>query len=82
MGVNGEESYPGGVNPSNDKVCADVALVAEEVLFQHGHAGDDSWLAAGRESVQFEVGGDDGGCEFGVSGCAGAGAPYLWGDVM
>lgn len=82
MGVNGEESYPGGVDAGNDEVCADVALVAEEVLLQHGHAGDDSWFAAGRESVQFEVGGDDGGCELGVSRCAGTGAPYLRGDVV
>ena len=82
MGVDGEETDPGGIDAGNDEVGADVALVAEEVLFQHRHACDDSWLAAGGKSVQFEVGGDDGGREFSVGGCAGAGAPYLRGDVM
>ena len=32
--------------------------------------------------MQLEVGGDDGGGKFGVSGCAGAGAPYARGDVV
>jgi len=32
--------------------------------------------------VEFEVRGDDGGGEFGVCGCAGAGTPYLGSDVM
>jgi len=59
-----------------------VALVAEEVLLEHGHAGDDAGGAAGGEGVQFEVGGDQGGGEFGVGGGAGAGAPDLGGDVV
>lgn len=82
MRVNGEEADAGGVDAGNDEVRADVALVAEEVLFQHRHAGDDAGLAAGGESVQFEVGGDDGGGEFSVGGGAGAGAPYLGRDVV
>lgn len=36
----------GRVDTSNDEVGTDVALVAEEVLLQKGHAGDDAGLAA------------------------------------
>lgn len=32
--------------------------------------------------MQLEVGGDDGGGEFGVGGCARTGTPYLRGDVV
>ena len=32
--------------------------------------------------MEFEVGSDDGGGEFGVGGCAGAGAPDAGGDVV
>ena len=32
--------------------------------------------------MEFEVGGDDGGGEFGVGGCARAGAPDAGGDVV
>ena len=80
--VHGEEADPGRVDSRHDEVRADVALVAEEVLFQHCHAGDDAGLAAGGQGVQFEVGGDDGGREFGVGSGARASAPYLRGDVM
>ena len=82
MGVHGEEVRARGVAARNDEVGADVALVAEQVLLQHGHAGDDAGLAAGGEGVQLEVGGDDGGGELGVCGCSGAGAPDLGGDVV
>jgi hypothetical protein len=71
-----------GVNAGNDEVGADVTLVAEQVLLQHGHAGDDAWFAAGGEGVQFEVRRDDGGCEFRVCGGTGTGAPDLGGDVV
>lgn len=47
------------------------------MLFQHGHDGHNAGFAAGRESVQFEVGGDEGGGEFGVCCSSGAGAPDL-----
>ena len=82
MGVDGEEADARGVDARDDEVGAYVALVAEEVLFQHGHAGHDAGFAACGEGVQFEVRGDEGGGEFGVSGCAGAGTPYLGGDVV
>ena len=52
------------------------------MLLEHGHAGYDTGLAAGGEGVEFEVGGDEGGCEFGVCCCASAGAPDLGGDVV
>jgi len=32
--------------------------------------------------MEFEVGGDDGGREFSISSCSGAGAPYLRGNVV
>ena len=82
MCVHGEEVGACGVAAGDDEVGADVALVAEEVLLEHGHAGDDTGFAAGGEGVQFEVGGDEGGGEFGVGGGAGAGAPDLGGDVV
>ena len=59
-----------------------MALVAEQVLFEHRHAGDDAGFAAGAEGVQFEVRGDEGGGEFGIGSGAGAGAPDLGGDVV
>ncbi len=82
VGVHGEEADARGVDPGDDEVRADVALVAEEVLFEQCHYGDYARFAARGEGVQFEVGGDEGGGEFGVGGCAGAGAPDLGGDVV
>lgn len=58
MGVDGEEADACWVNAGNDEVCPYVALVAEEVLFQHGHAGCDSRCSAGGEGVEFDVGTD------------------------
>lgn len=72
----------GGVAAGYDEVCADVALVAEEVLLEHGHDGDDTRLAAGGEGVELEVGGDDGGGEFGVCGGTGTCTPDLRRDVV
>ena len=77
-----EEVRAGRVAAGDDEVGADVALVAEEVLLEHGHDGGDARLAAGAERVQLDVGGDEGGGEFRVCCCAGAGAPYLRGDVV
>lgn len=71
-----------GIATCDDKVGADVTLIAEEVLFEHSHDGDDAWFSAGGEGMQFEVGGDEGGGELGVCCCTGAGAPDLGGDVM
>lgn len=82
MGVHCEESDAGGVNASYDEVGADVACISEEILFQHRHARNDAGFSASGEGVQFQVGGDQGGGEFGVGGCASAGAPYLGGDVV
>jgi hypothetical protein len=36
----------GGVDTSNDEVGTDVALVAEEVLLEKGHAGNNAGLTA------------------------------------
>jgi hypothetical protein len=52
------------------------------MLFEQGHDGGDAGFAACAEGVQFDVGGDEGGGEFGVGCCAGAGAPDLRGDVV
>ena len=41
----------GWVAAGDDEVGANVALVAEQVLFQHGHDGDHAWLTVGAESV-------------------------------
>ena len=82
MGVHSEEPDTRGVHAGHDEVCADVALISEEVLLQHRHHRDDAGFPARGEGVEFEVGGDEGGGEFGVGGCACAGTPYLGGDVV
>jgi hypothetical protein len=82
VGMNGEEANARGVDAGDDEIGADIALVAEEVLFQHGHDSDDAWGPAGGQGVEFEVRGDESSGEFGVSGCAGAGAEDRRGDVM
>lgn len=82
MGVDGEEVGAGRVAAGDDEVRANVALVAEEVLLEEGHAGDDAGLAAGGEGVQLELGGDEGGGELGVGGGTGSGTPDLGGDVV
>jgi hypothetical protein len=51
MRGDGEQVRPGIVHPADDEVGADVALVLEEVLFEHGHGGDDLGFAAGGEGV-------------------------------
>ena len=43
--VHGEEAYACGVDACYHEVGADVALVAEEVLLEHRHAGHDAGLA-------------------------------------
>lgn len=80
--VDGEEVGSRGIDTGHDEVGADVALVAEEVLLEHGHACDDARFAPGGEGVQLELGADQGGRELGVGGCAGAGAPDVGRDVM
>lgn len=82
VGVDGEEVTASGVAASDDEVGADVALIAEEVLLEHGHDGDDARLAAGGEGMQLEVGRDEGGGELGVGGGSRAGAPDLGSDIV
>lgn len=55
VGVHGEEVGARRVDAGDDEVRADVALVPEQVLLQHGHAGDDAGLAARREGVQLQL---------------------------
>lgn len=82
MGVDGEEVGACGVTAGNDEVGANVALVTEQMLLEHCHAGDDAGLAARGEGVQFEVGRDDGCGELGVCGGTGSGTPDLGRDVV
>jgi hypothetical protein len=82
VGVNGEQADARGVDARHDEVRADVALVAEQVLLEHGHAGDDAGLAARRERVQLQLRRDERRCEFRVGRRPGARAPDLRRDVM
>lgn len=82
MCVNSEQMASCRIAPCHHEICADVSLVPEEMLFEHCHDCNDARFTAGREGVEFEVGGDQGGGEFGVGCCAGAGAPDLRGDVV
>lgn len=49
--MDGVETDAGWVHAGNDEVCADVALVLEEVLLEHSHAGNNARLAACGERV-------------------------------
>jgi hypothetical protein len=80
--LDGEEADAGRVNAGHDEVGADVSLVAEQMLFEHGHARHDAGIAACGERVELDVGGNQGGGEFSVCGSTGAGAPYLGSDVV
>lgn len=40
-----------GIDASDHEISADVSLVAEKVLFEEGHAGNDARLAASGEGV-------------------------------
>lgn len=48
MSVDGEEVAACGVDTGYDQVGANVALVAEQMLLEHGHDGGDTRLASGR----------------------------------
>ena len=80
--MHGEEPNACGVDTRDDKVGANMALIAEKVLLKHRHAGHDARLTACGEGVEFEIRGDDGGCEFGVGGCTRSCTPDVGGDVM
>lgn len=82
MGVDGEEVGTSRIAAGDDEVRADVALVAEEVLLEHRHAGNDAGLAAGGHGVQLELRRDEGGGELGVGGRSSSGTPDLGSDVM
>lgn len=82
MGVNGKEAYAGRINTGYNEVSADVALILEQVLLEHCHAGNDPRFTTRRKGVEFQVRGNDGSGEFRICGCAGAGAPDLGSNVM
>lgn len=82
VGVDGEEADAGRVDACDDEVGADVALVSEEVLLQHGHAGDDAGGPPRREGVELDVRADQGGGELCVCSCTCTSAPDLRGDVV
>lgn len=80
--MDGEQVGACWIATGYDQVGTNVALIAEEMLLEHGHAGYDAWFAAGGEGVEFEVGGYEGCREFGVGCSAGAGAPNLRRDEV
>jgi hypothetical protein len=80
--VDCEEVCSGGIASCHDKICANVTLVAEQMLFEHGHDGDDTRFAAGGEGVEFEVGGHERSGELSVGRGTGTGTPDLRGDVV
>lgn len=82
VGVHSEEVGARGVDAGDDKVGADVALVLEEVLLEQRHARHDARLAARRERVQLKLRADQGRCELGIGGRAGARAPDVGRDVV
>lgn len=55
MSVDGKEVCTGGIAPSNDEVCANVTLVSEEMLLEHGHAGDNARLATCGKGVKLKL---------------------------
>jgi hypothetical protein len=82
VGVDGEEVGARRVYARDDEVGADVALVAEEVLLEEGHARHHARLAACREGVEFQLRRDERRGELGVCGGSGSRAPDLGGDVV
>lgn len=82
MCVDGEQVRARGVAPRNDEIRSNVALVAEKMLLEEGHASDDAGLAAGGKGVQLQLRGNEGSRELGVGSGAGASTPYLGSNVV
>lgn len=80
--MDGEEVGARRVNPGNDEVCANMTLVPEEMLLQQRHACYNARLAASRQGVQLQVGGNKGGGKLCVRCGAGACAPNLGSNVV
>jgi len=78
----GKESNASGVNTRYNEICANVSLIAEEMLFEHGHAGHNSGFATSGEGVKLEFGGNESSCEFGICSGSSSGTPDLRGDIM
>jgi hypothetical protein len=71
-----------GVTAGYDQICPDMALIPEEVLFQHCHACCNAGFSACRKSMQFEVGGCNGSSEFGISSSTSTGTPDVGCNVV
>lgn len=80
--MDGEEVCACRIAAGYYEVGTNVALIAEEVLFEESHDGDYARLAACGECVQFEIGGNDGGRELCVGGGSGSCTPDLRRDVV
>lgn len=80
--MDSEESNTGRIDACYDEICADMPLVAEEMLLEQRHAGDHSRFPAGGERVQFEFGRDESSCEFGVCSGSSSSTPDLRRDVV
>ena len=61
---------------------ANLALVSEQHLLEHGHGGVDAAGAAGQQAVQSKFGRDEGGGELCVGGRAGSAAVHVRGEVV
>lgn len=77
MCVHAEESNAGGIDASNDEICTDMALVAEQMLLQHRHTGDNARRATSGESMKLKIRGDECCSEFGICSGTSTSAPDL-----
>lgn len=80
--MNGEQMGAGRIHASHDKICTDVTLITEEVLFEHRHARHDARFPAGREGMELEVGGYYGSDELCICSGTGTRTPNLRRNVM
>lgn len=49
--MHGEEMCARGIDTCNDEIGANVSLISEKVLLEHGHAGGDAGWSAGGQRV-------------------------------